>query len=222
MDEQSIIPAVVADRYEQYMSIFEEKGRMAVASTMEMWNAVLEIYVGKLWRARFNTVEEWIGYISELGYTGLSRSNIFGKLSDMKNLINQGVQQEIAAAAVTSVPGAIRLLRSVTEFRSASKEADPTAYVSELMYLSPGEAIKRVRQDKGNLVGMWVSSVIHGRADGEIVGVIVREDGQRGYTAYDVKVQIEPQIPGNRDLVHPVASWLINRMAGRDDNSRVR
>ncbi len=217
----NIIDAVVADRYDQCMAVIEERGQLAVAATMEMWNAMLEIYSRKLWRGHFNTTDEWIDYIGELGYTGMSRSTIFFKLTNMKSLMDRGVKQELAAAAVTSVPGAVRMLSTSAEFKAAVKDADPNEYIKELIYLPGREAIGKVRDDKGNRVSMWLKEIRLGVRPGELVALVVRSDA-RGYTAYDVKVTVEPQIPGNRDLLSPVSSWLVNKMGGHLDNTKIK
>lgn len=217
-----VIPSAVADRYEQCMSVFEERGQTAIAATMEMWNALLEIHARKLWYARFNTAEEWVAYVSELGYTGMSRSSIFSKLTSMRNLMNAGVKQEIAAAAVTAVPGAINMIKSPAEFSMVVRDGDPNQYVQQLTMLTPGEAIKQVRIDKGNTVDMWIHELRRGVALNELVGVVVRSDDKRGYTAYDLKITIEPQIPGNRDLLPAVIPWLIDKVGGHLDKSRYR
>lgn len=218
----TVISPVVAERYEQCMAIFEDSGQRSVASTMEMWNALLEIYSRKLWRARFNMQEEWLEYIAELGYTGLSRSNVMFKLQRMKLLMSSGVKQEIAAAAVTAVPGAILKIGSAAEFNAVVKDGDPNEYVLQLAQLPPGEAIQRVRLDKGNTVEMWFSELRQSGRPGEVLGVIVRSDGKRGYTAYDVKVSITPQVPGNQDLLDPVSAWAVNRIGGHSGRSARR
>lgn len=220
-DETKLIPAAVADRYETCMAIVEDKGSTAIAATMEMWSAILEIYTRKLWRARFNTVNEWVDYIAELGYTGLSRSNIYFKLQKMKALINGGVKQEIAAAAVTAVPGAIALIGTAAEFHSAVGEQDPNEYVWQLSQLTPGEAIRKAREDKGNTVSMWLNQIVKGVRPGEISGVIVRSCS-RGMTAYDVRMTIEPQIPGNHDLLPAVTEWALDKFGGHQNNARVK
>lgn len=220
-DDDKIIPAVIADRYEVCMAIVEDKGSTAIAATMEMWNAILEIYTRKLWRARFNTMNEWIDHIAELGYTGLSRSNIFFKLSKMKTLINSGVKQEIAAAAITAVPGAVALIGTATELKTAMGDQDPNDYIWQLAQLTPGEAIRKAREDKGNTVSMWLNQIAKGVRPGEISGVIVRSCS-RGTTAYDVRITIEPQIPGNRDLLPAVTEWAIDKFGGHGDYARVK
>lgn len=213
-DDADVIPAAVAERYEQCMAIFEDSGQRHIVSSLEMWNALLEIYSRKLWRARFNNAEEWVQYVSELGYTGMSRSTMYSKLSQMRGLIDQGVKQELAAAAVTAVPGAVKMIESDSDFVAAVGQRDPNEYINEIVQLSPGEAIKKVRLDKGNTVEMWFAELKNGMKSGEILGVIVRSDGKRGYTAYDVKVVITPQIPGNQDMVDAVRMWAIAGIKG--------
>ncbi len=216
-----IIEAPVAERYEQCMALIDHHGQQAVASTMEMWNAMLEIYMRKLWRARFHTLGEWLEYIGELGYTGMGRANIYNKLAQMQTLMGQGVRQEIAAAAVTAVPGAVRLIGSPAEFRAAVKDADPNEYVKSLSFMRSGEAITKVREDKGNLVEMWIKEVRPGVIPGEVLMLVVRSDAS-GYTAYDVKAVISPQIPGNQDLIGPVTSWFVNKVGGRNAQSKIK
>lgn len=220
--EIEVIPAVIAERYETCMAVFEDSGQKHIVSSLEMWNALLEIYSRKLWRARFNTAEEWVVYISELGYTGMSRSTVYHKLMQMRSLIDSGVKQELAAAAVTAVPGAIGLLETDGDFQAAVGDRDPNEYIKEVFQLPPGEAIKRVKFDKGNTVEMWIAELKALPRPGELVGVIVRSDGKRGYTSYDLKVTVTPQIPGNQDLIEAVSPWLISRMKGKNDNSRTR
>lgn len=217
-----VIPAAVADRYEACMAVIEERGQVAIAATMEMWNALLEIYSRKLWRARFNTTDEWIIYVSDMGYTGLSRSNVYSKLVKMQNLMAGGVSQEIAAAAVTAVPGAVGMIDSPAELKMVVGDGDPNEYVKQLAFMTPGEAIKKTRLDKGQTVEMWLKELRVGVRPGEAVGLIVRSDGQRGYTAYDVHITVEPQITGNRDMVKVVTEWLIDKVGGHSDRARTR
>lgn len=218
-DDQDIIPAAVIERYEYCMAIFEESGQRRVVSSLEMWNALLEIYSRQLWRARFSGADEWVKHVAELGYTGMSRSTIYGKLARMRGLISQGVKQELAAAAVATVPGAMDMINSEEEFRAAVGEHDPNEYINEVILLSPGEAIKRVRLDKGNTVEMWFAELAKGKRTGEIAAVIVRSDGKRGYTAYDMRVTITPQIPANQDMVDIVTSWATRKIGGSSDST---
>lgn len=217
-----IVTAAVANRYEACMAVFEDKGQQSIASTMEMWNALLEIYARKLWVARFNTASEWLHHVDELGYTGMSRSNIYFKLNRMKMLMSAGVKQELAAAAVTAVPGAVGKIGTAHDMLQIAGDGDPNDYINELIYLPPGEAVQRVRTDKGNTVEMWFQQLTKGVRVGEIVGVIVRSDGTRGYTAYDFKATVTPQVPGNAELVDPVVSWATHKIVGSHSVAAVR
>jgi hypothetical protein len=216
-----IILPTVASRYEQCMAVIEDRGQLAMAATMEMWAAMLEIYNRKLWQARFHTTEEWLDYINEMGYVGLSRSSMYRKLSNMQNLILGGVSLEIAAAAVTSVPGAVDMIASPAELQSVVGELDTNEYVKRLTFLQPGEAVKQVRSDKGQSVEMWLKEVRLGVRPGEVIALVVRSDGKRGYTAYDVHVTIAPQIPGNQDMLSAVTHWFAAKIGGHLATARL-
>lgn len=202
---------MLASEYERLEAVFREASGAFVAKTMEAWYALYEIYSKKLWKARFNSQNEWMKYVSEIGVPGLGEGALSTKLPAIHALIDGGVSKEIAAAAVASIPTAAKaLVSSPQSIKQSAKDQDPNEYVTELLTLTPSEAAKRVRKDSGNNVEMWLHDWVMVNPN-KVATVLVREDSS-GYTSYDVTIEIKPQIPANQGRIPDLFTWLKARI----------
>jgi hypothetical protein len=208
---EDAIPAALANHYDARDLIIKTSGPLAARASLEMWSALLQIAYQRSWRARFNSQNEWLAYLKELNIFGLSRANILSKIKSMHDLSLAGAHPELAAAAAAMIPAAAEELNTVGKMKQATGDADVNDYLSELLVLpNPGEAVGKVRQDKGNEVAMWIQDIAPGKY-GALMCKIVREDSD-GYSSFDVAIGVSSQqgLPTNG-----VVEWLKNRLRGK-------
>ena len=216
MDEEldiveDTIPAALANHFDSRDDIIKTSGPLAARASLEMWSALLQIAHQRSWRARFSSQNEWLAYLKELNIHGLSRANILSKINSMNSLTLAGANPELAAAAAAMIPAAAEELNTVGKMKQAAGDTDPNEYLSELLVLpNPGEAVGKVRQDKGNEVSMWIQDISPGKF-GALVCKVVREDSD-GYSSFDVAIGVSSQqgLP-----INGVVEWLKNRLRGK-------
>jgi hypothetical protein len=133
------------------------------------------------------------------------------KINSMRSLTLAGANPELAAAAAAMIPAAAEELNTAGKMKQAAGDADVNEYLSELLVLpNPGEAVGKVRQDKGNEVSMWIQDIAYGKF-GALMCKVVREDSD-GYSSFDVAIGVSSQqgLPTNG-----VVEWLKNRLRGK-------
>lgn len=209
-EPEGVVPAALAHHYEARDDLIKTKGPEAARASLEMWTALLEIAQAQSWRARFHSQNSWIDYLTDLNIYGLSRANIMAKIRVQRDLITANASPTMAAIAAAVIPAASEELNTAGKMKQAAGDTDPDDYLAELLTLpSPGEAVKRVKTDKGNNATMWIQD-LH-PLNNKLLGQIVREDS-RGYAAYDFVLTIMPRDNQPLDGLH---DWLMNILRGK-------
>lgn len=213
-EEDAVVPAALANHYERNDEIIRTAGPAAAKATLEMWTAVLEIHSRQSWRARFPSHTQWLKYLVGLNIYGMGRSSIWERINIHTGLVTAGVERTTAAIATALIPTVVGNIREQPALRQAAGDQNPTDFVQELIAApNTSEAHQRVRDAAQGHTSLrnWVQDV-EIRGD-RLLAKVVREDS-RGYSSYDLVVNINPVFDGQTPVID-VLKWLANYLRGK-------
>lgn len=174
--------------------------------------AVYAIYTGQLWRAAFETQEEWIGDLNV--HRGLARGTVFGIIKEIKMARRIGKTWEEVALLLARTPSALRDAANYWLDEDGELRQDllvePDEALNQIVHLSPTEARAHVKT-VANMPNRFISDAAY--SEGLLMLTLVVEEPDESTRVLDLVVA-----PSNDEEFTKADARYISRRLGKQVN----